>query len=132
MLPLIWWKGLPTCEAAEDMALDNRWLPEHELWGSVLLLAIKDFLEGKRDVEGWFLNWDGNTYEPGGFVWVCEHLDLDHLVPSLTRCVQTGDRIRLVQVASVNRDNWRTFRLKREIPEEIPKIFLNRRKGGRR
>jgi hypothetical protein len=53
---------------------------ERELWTAVLGLAIEDLKDGRTGAGAlhctrlWFVSDD---YEPGSFLWICDHLELD-------------------------------------------------------
>ena len=53
-------------------------LNERQLWAAVLGLALED-LEGTNTgnrARAWFAS---DYYEPGSFLWICDHLELDAL-----------------------------------------------------
>jgi hypothetical protein len=45
------------------------------MWSCVLLRAVKDFVSGYSGAYTWFTN-NPDTWEPGGFDWICDYLDL--------------------------------------------------------
>jgi hypothetical protein len=49
---------------------------ERDLWAAVLGLAFEDLRDTKTGYRTrlWFAS---DTYEPGSFLWICDHLEID-------------------------------------------------------
>lgn len=72
---------------------------ERELWSAVLGQAIEDLTDSRAGSEGysarlWF---ESDNHEPGSFLWICDHLELE--ASSIRRGVlerpSTSGRLRL-------------------------------------
>ena len=92
------------------MRREKPWIPEHDLWAAVLFTALKDFVDGDTKIECWFLDRTDRRNLPGGFIWICEHLDLDAIIPGIIRAVTYRDRTGGIARLCLNKSIWRKFR----------------------